>query len=544
MDVISKNFNINRILNERGQSLVSVLTAIPVVVITSTLIGTVVYATYQESSRFKARSEINQVQQELRLILDSKDECAAHLDDSARTYDAAAAQSVQGMDVAFKLNDGSSVIRSNQVLVRYGVFVNSLKYRAYSSGGGNFLEDPRIPGNQLQYGEMILNSQVMTAANAPVMRVRDVSLGSVVISVAPDGNISRCFLIDQAYDLCAAAGGEPDPIVRCRFKNRCAMGMFYAGDDASGNAKCITPEQALTSSCPAGMVLTSNGAGDATCQWPYPTPTPTPLLTPTPVPTLTPTPGPTVTPTPSATPTVTPTVTPSVSPTVTPTVTPDPSVTPPPPPTPTPSSTPVPTPTPDPYAGEPMYAYTFSQLGGASSTMSAQCRSFLGITSPVDLTSDQDIYASGGVGNYYLDKGRSVSVGSMTGGAQIDSAVLVNIQGNTGASQARAQYGSNVISNTNDVSLFILRDIQSITGNTGDLCIGAQNITTINGSTGNHHIIAMNIGLISGNTGTMHIYGATVNKARGNTGDICLHNGARVLDYDASNTGRLRTDCL
>ncbi|MBS1969637.1 MAG: hypothetical protein JSU04_04995 [Bdellovibrionales bacterium] len=126
---------------------------------------------------------------------------------------------------------------------------------------------------------------------------------------------------------------------------------------------------------------------------------------------------------------------------------------------------------------------------------------------------------------------------------RVDSAVLINFQGNTGASQSRAQYGTNVTGNTAAVSLFILRDIQTITGNTGALCISAQNITTINGSTGTHQIIAMNIGTITGNTGTMYIYGATVNKARANTGDICLYNGAKVLDYDSSNTGRLRTDC-
>ncbi|MGZ6395819.1 MAG: hypothetical protein ACXWQA_16560, partial [Pseudobdellovibrionaceae bacterium] len=138
--------------NERGQGLISILTAIPVTVVAVLLIGTVIYAIQKESTQIKSKGEANIVEQNLRLILDSRNDCASRLDASTTTYNLTAASSATGMDLAYLLNDMTSVARSNQSLPKYGIYINTLKFKVYASGGTNFSADPRIPGNQLQYG--------------------------------------------------------------------------------------------------------------------------------------------------------------------------------------------------------------------------------------------------------------------------------------------------------------------------------------------------------------------------------------------------------
>jgi hypothetical protein len=507
------------IKNEKGQGLLSVLVSLPSAVIVCALVATIIGAAHTQFAKTKAKVEANKFKQSLRQTLDLRKDCGSHLDPSTRFYDATQAMSPNGMDVAFVLNDGVSVARTNQELANYGVYIKSLKYKTYASGGSNFADDPRVPGNKLQYGEVIVNSR---AISGPAVAVRDQSLGSVVMSVDPTGNISSCFLVDRAFDLCVESGGTPDsdPDIRCRMPSACAEGLVFMGFNSSGNPNCVPPQVALANACPVGMVLVSDGAGGATCQAPTSVASATPAPTSTPVPTASATPSPSGTPSSTATPTPTPTPTPVSVP------------------------TPVPTPTPAPTI-ELQYAYTASQLLTASTKMTSACKAFLSSPNAVNMSATNDVTISGLSSDYYLASGRNVSVSGNSGNVVVDSAVYANIQGNSGTVGTRvtAQYGGAISGNSGNSYAFILRDLTSYEGNSGGLCISAQSIGKLSGGSGYHSVVATNVGVITGNSGNMDIYGATVNTVSGNSGTICLHNGAKIINYDSTNSGTVSTTC-
>lgn len=504
---------IKLIANQHGQTLTSMIVAIPMVVIISLLAGSVVFGTYKEVSKIKTRKDANYVQQELREVLDSRAACASSLDDSSRIYKNTAASSHQGMDMAYMLSDGTSVIRKNEVLLKYGIRVNSLKYKVYNSGGTNFSEDPRIPGNMLQYGELIINTEPLAADSE--LKSHDQSIGGVVLSTTPAGNISRCFLLDQGFDLCLEAGGTYDASGNCRLPAACPVGQAFSGNDNLGNPICVPPEVILANACPAGMVLISDGAGEAHCQFPLPAPTPkaTPGPTPTPSPTAAPSPASTSTPVPTATPTPTP--------------------------------TPIPTPTPKPGPPDPQQTYTKQQLAFASKDMPPECWAFLSNMAPLDLLATNDVTVTGTLGDYYLPKARIFSAPHMASDSFIlDSAVQVtSIKGSSKYFAVRTQYLDEMFGG-GPKFLLVLKNLKRIYTSAGNICASAETIESLEGIAGGHnHIVAKSIGLIKGGSGSYHIYGATVNTVSGFTGDICLFNGAKIINYDSKNLGTVRTDC-
>lgn len=536
----------NFICNQKGQSLVSLLTAIPVVVLVSLSVATMVHATYNEVYRFRVRNEANSLQQALRTTLDSRAACASSLT-GTDVFDSAAATSANGMDMNYRLEDGS-VVGSNVVLPKFGIRVNSLKFKAFSNGGLDFASDPRLPGNQLQYGELVIRTEDLNPDSRVVHREQ--SLGGVVLSVATDGNISRCFLLDQGFDLCTQSGGTEDASGHCTLPALCPIGSLFTGFDGSMNPICVTPATLLATSCPAGMLLVSNGAGNASCQLaPTPTPAatatpvPTPTVPPTVTPTVTPAPSPTPTVTPSASPTVTPTVTPVVTPTVTPTVTPSPTASPSPTATPVPTPTPVPSPTPTPGPLDPQIIYTQQQLAFASTSMSAQCKAFLSITTPIDLTATNDVTISGTATHYVLDSARNFTANGI--GAQdvtVNSAINVPYLKGATNFYIRTQYLDTLFAGGQKY-LYVMKNLKVIFVSAGPICASAETIETINGASGNHQIIAKSVGLYDGGTGSISFYGATVNTVKNYVGTICLFNGAKILNLVSSPLATVRTDC-
>lgn len=516
MNVFKPSF-VKLLANRRGETLTSILVTIPMVIIISTLAGTVVYATYKEVTKLKARQNGDYLHQELREVLDSRQTCAASLDDSSRIYDNHAASSAQGMDLAFVLNQGATLVKSNVDIPKHGVHVNSLKFRTYNTGGINFSEDPRIPGNSLQYGELIINTQPLSPESE--IKKRDQAIGGVVLSTKPDGTISRCFLLDQGFDLCIEAGGSYAANGSCMLPAFCPLGRAYTGNDNLNNPICVLPGDVLANSCPAGMVLVSDGAGEANCQAPDATPTPTP------------------------TPAATPTVTPSASPVPPSSPTPVPTATPAPTPTPTPVPTPTPTPTPVPGPPHPTTVYTQRQLTNVSRDMSPECRTFLSDTRNLDLTATNDVTERGSLGDYYLAKARifnGISISSDD--FHLDSAVQVNIHGSSKYYAVRTQYLEEFFG-AGPKFLYVLKNFKKIYTSSGDICATAETIESILNNAGDNHIIAQSIGLIDSGTGSFHIYGATVNTVKNFNGDICLYNGAKIINYAASNHGTVRTDC-
>lgn len=528
--------------DQQGQSLVSVITAIPVVVVVSLAVGTMVHATYNEVYRFRVRSEANTLQQDLRTTLDSRASCASSLA-GASQFNSTAATSAEGMDITYNLPDGT-VVGSNVILPKYGIRVNSLKFKAFTSGGMDFANDPRIPGNQLQYGELMIRTEDLNSDSK--IAYRDQSLGGVVLSVDADGGISRCFLLDQGFDMCTESGGTPDASGNCVLPSLCPLGKLYSGLDGSGNPICVAPATLIANSCPAGMLLVSNGGGSASCKVaPTPTPVPTPTPAPSPSPTPTPTVTPVVTPTPTVTPTVTPFATPTVTPTVSPTVTPTatPSATPSPTPTATPTPTPIPTPTPTPGPMDPQIIYTQQQLANASSNMSIKCKNFLSNTTPLDLTATNDVTLTGAKTHYVLDSARNFTADGV-GAVDVTVNSAVNVPLLKGATDffIRTQYLDTMFSG-GDKFLFVLKNIKVIYTSAGPICATAETIELMDGIAGNHQIIAKSIGLIDGGTGSLSIYGATVNTVKNYTGDICLFGGAKILNLVSAPLAKVRTDC-
>ena len=81
-------------------------------------------------------------------------------------------------------------------------------------------------------------------------------------------------------------------------------------------------------------------------------------------------------------------------------------------------------------------------------------------------------------------------------------------------------------------------------GNSAHISIVADSIENISGGSGDNRITANSIVTIQGNSSQLHIYKAQVSKIRGQSGLVCLHDGAQILDVDASNSGQIRSDCL
>lgn len=504
----TNKLNVKRFVsNERGEGLVSVLAAVPAVVFASLLVGTMVHATYNEVNRFRVRGESGSLQQELRLTLDTGTSCAESLT-GANHFNTHDATSAEGMDMTYRLSDGS-IAATDTVLEKYGLKVNSLKFKAFTNGGLNFAEDPRVSGNMLQYGELVINTSDLSKGIAR----RDQSLGGVVLSVASNGNISRCFLLDKGFEMCAESGGTLDADNKCIFPSPCPIGQMNSGWDGSGHATCVTPAALLANSCPAGMVLVSNGAGGASCQ----------VVTAA-------SPSPTPSPSPSPSPSASPTVSPTASPTVTPSPTPTPS--------PSPSPTPKPTGPMDPHI-----IYTLTQLENVSSKMSADCKTFLSNTSPLDLTATNDVTIDGSMPAYLLESARSFTAnGVASKSVTVNSAVNVPLLKGATDFYVRTQYMDQMFSG-GDKFLMVLKHLNTIYTSAGPICASAESIDLLKGVAGQHHIIAKSIGLVDRGSGSLHIYGATINTVDGYVGNICLFNGAKILNLINAPLAKVKTDC-
>ncbi len=107
----------------------------------------------------------------------------------------------------------------------------------------------------------------------------------------------------------------------------------------------------------------------------------------------------------------------------------------------------------------------------------------------------------------------NISLSATIGHIFIGSANKVEILGNAGGAQI----------NANEVTT-----MQSVVG---DVCVRALKVGSIMGLGGGVKIIAQQIDTIESSIGTIHIYGAVVNSIIGHAGDVCLHDGATVLNY-------------
>ena len=175
--------------------------------------------------------------------------------------------------------------------------------------------------------------------------------------------------------------------------------------------------------------------------------------------------------------------------------------------------------------------------------MSAACKTFLSNTTPLDLTATNDVVLSGAKLHYVLPSARNFTADGV-GAIDVTVNSAVNVPLLKGATDffVRTQYLDTMFSG-GDKFLMVLKHLRIIYTSAGPICASAETIDTLDGVAGHHHIIAKSIGLVDRGTGSLSIYGATVNTVNGYTGDICLFNGAKILNLINAPLAKVRTDC-
>jgi hypothetical protein len=157
------------------------------------------------------------------------------------------------------------------------------------------------------------------------------------------------------------------------------------------------------------------------------------------------------------------------------------------------------------------------------SDVPAGCAAFLRQPPVIDYSTTTDRDYTGANGNFVvLEALRTVFVGITSGSMDIRSAITASIDSNSGNVRINAH------------------DIQTAKVGSGELCIRANSIGTAdaNGSSGSQVLAAVTINKIHLGAGAFHIYRATVNHLEwisgsraGSKGQICLHDGAKILDF-------------
>jgi hypothetical protein len=152
----------------------------------------------------------------------------------------------------------------------------------------------------------------------------------------------------------------------------------------------------------------------------------------------------------------------------------------------------------------------------------ASCAAFLRQPPVIDYSATIDRDYTGSSGIVVVPEAlRTVFVGIASGSIDIRSAITASIDSNSGNVRINAQ------------------DIQTAKVGSGELCIRANSIGTAdaNGSSGSQVLAAVTINKIHLGAGAFHIYRATVNHLEwisgsrtGSKGQICLHDGAKILD--------------
>jgi hypothetical protein len=86
--------------------------------------------------------------------------------------------------------------------------------------------------------------------------------------------------------------------------------------------------------------------------------------------------------------------------------------------------------------------------------------------------------------------------------------------------------------------------VGTLSGVSGMLCLNANHVDSLeNSSHGGAHIKAKTIDNLSNHGGNLHIYGATVTKLLKTSGDICLHDGAKILNMDQDSAKAVKENC-
>ncbi|MGZ5278742.1 MAG: hypothetical protein ACXWC9_02295 [Pseudobdellovibrionaceae bacterium] len=159
--------------------------------------------------------------------------------------------------------------------------------------------------------------------------------------------------------------------------------------------------------------------------------------------------------------------------------------------------------------------------------VSKLCSDMLTSNESPNLTTVEDIDLISKSGDTLVESARNLSVRSISGSLTVLSAAHVSsIHSISGSVQVNAL------------------TIDSVSSISGDYCLKADQIGSITSASGAAQIRAKTIDLLKVTSGTLHIYGAVVNKLESASGNICLHNGAKILNLNAKTvSGVISEDC-
>jgi hypothetical protein len=155
------------------------------------------------------------------------------------------------------------------------------------------------------------------------------------------------------------------------------------------------------------------------------------------------------------------------------------------------------------------------------------CAALLSSNRPLDMTAVKDLNLKGRSGNTDIGSVRNLSLLGISGNLTVQSALNVtSIQSVSG----------NLILNALKVG--------SVCNISGNYCIKAEEIGSVASSSGKAQIKAKTIGSLTVHSGTLHVYGATINRLESASGNICLHDGAKIVNLNRHTiSGTIKTNC-
>jgi hypothetical protein len=159
--------------------------------------------------------------------------------------------------------------------------------------------------------------------------------------------------------------------------------------------------------------------------------------------------------------------------------------------------------------------------------VSRSCDSLLAAPASFDLNAVEDLNINGQSGNTIINGVRNLSIQSVSGDLTVLSADhVILIQSISGNAQINA------------------KSIDAIEGISGNYCLKADHVGTVQAASGAVQIQAKTIESLTVLSGTLHIYGATVNHLDSVSGQICLHDGAKISNFDpATSSVQISENC-
>lgn len=173
-----------------------------------------------------------------------------------------------------------------------------------------------------------------------------------------------------------------------------------------------------------------------------------------------------------------------------------------------------------------------------------RCALFLNDARAVDHSVSNSVDIVGHSQNVSIDSANNVKVVGNSGSVVVLSSVSTSqISGNSGRVFLNTGILNHVNGNSSDEICLKASALGAIAGNSAHLTIVADSIDSVSGGSGDNRITANSIRVIEGNSSLLHIYKAKVSTVHGQSGNICLHDGAQILDFDATNSAHVSSNC-